>query len=338
MRQMMISLDAKIFDPHSMVAKRMVALGIDRELVIVIPCQTRKRVQLSPTVAVVGSGGRNKMIQFFCLLRQCGQVLRSQVFDSLTTQDPFFIGLIGVWLKKQFCLLLEVQMHGDFYSSSYYVKSGLDNWVRTRLGKYVLCQADRVRAVSQRVAQSLIGLGLEPEKIVLQPVVIPLVTIEQYQPIFDVHEQFPQAKKIAVVMGRLEPIKNVLWLVDVWQDVVRAEPNFLLLIVGEGSQKKDISRAIIELGLQQSVRIVGFTSDPYSYLKTADVLLFPSLSEGYGMVAMEARAAGCPVIMNDVGVGNFELQPSERCKIIPVARRKQWVETIVEVPVRKKIV
>ena len=45
-----------------------------------------------------------------------------------------------------------------------------------------------------------------------------------------------------------------------------------------------------------------WTDDPFSYYKTADLFLLTSNYEGYGMAVVEAMAAGCPVIMTDVGL------------------------------------
>ena len=48
-------------------------------------------------------------------------------------------------------------------------------------------------------------------------------------------------------------------------------------------------------------------------------------------MAMEAHAAGCPVIMNDVGVANYELKPSEKIKISPVNDKEAWIKAIKSV-------
>jgi glycosyltransferase involved in cell wall biosynthesis len=73
-----------------------------------------------------------------------------------------------------------------------------------------------------------------------------------------------------------------------------------------------------------------WTDDPFSYVKTADCVLFPSLSEGYGMVAMEAHAAGTPIIMTDVGVANYELPAGPKVIITPLDDRDKFIQAILQ--------
>src|SRR3989338_9807896 len=128
MRTLMISLDKQILDPQSRVAGRMKEYGMQDELYILIPHHERKEVELSSTVHVVATGG-NKIVQLARLAKMGKAVMREKNIEAITTQDPFFTGWIGLWLKKQRGIPLEVQLHGDFYSTDYYRKSGFMNWI-----------------------------------------------------------------------------------------------------------------------------------------------------------------------------------------------------------------
>ena len=107
--------------------------------------------------------------------------------------------------------------------------------------------------------------------------------------------------------------------------------DFLLLIVGEGSQKNMLKEKVVSLALNKNIKFEDWVDDRFSYLKTCDAVLFPSLSEGYGLVPMEANAAGAPVIMNDVGVANYELIPDEKVKIISVNDKDAWIQAILNI-------
>lgn len=128
----------------------------------------------------------------------------------------------------------------------------------------------------------------------------------------------------------MDPVKNISWLVDVFAVVAKKNPEYLLLIVGSGSEEYNIKTRIEILGLEKNIKMESWTDDPISYLKTADCLLFASLSEGYGLVAMEAHAAGTPVIMSDVGVANYELKPGPKVVVVPVDADK-FVQAILKV-------
>lgn len=333
----MISLDKKILDPSSAVAKRMRQYGAERNLEILIPERTEKSVPLGPTVKAQSTGG-SKRQQFFRLLSLGKKVIEKWKQMGLnrweiTTQDPFFTGLAGLKLKRRHGGELEVQIHGDFFGSAYYRTSSLSNKIRYALGRYIVRRADRVRAVGGRIKESLIQLGVPERNILVRPIAVDTGAIRTYQPKFDVHERYPGYEKIFVYLGRLDPVKNLPWLIETFAEVVKQKPKYLLLIVGEGREKENLKSKISATGgnlkLENNVRIEEWTTDPWSYLKTADGLLFPSLSEGYGLVVLEALAANCPVIMNDVGVARYEVYNDERLRIIPVSDRKGWVQAIL---------
>lgn len=74
-----------------------------------------------------------------------------------------------------------------------------------------------------------------------------------------------------------------------------ARPDVHLLVVGRGPQA--VFAALAErLGVASQVHFVGFVPDPRPYFSAADVFLFPTLYEPFGMVVLEAMAAGLPVI------------------------------------------
>lgn len=321
----MISLDKKILDPNSAVAQRMIEYGKENELFIIIPDKKKEKLDLSQTVHIWSTGGC-KSRQFF-RLRGLGKKIISdfkfQISDCLiTAQDPFFTGLIGVLLKNKFGIKLEVQVHGDFFSD-YYKKQ----WFRQRLARWVVKRADKIRVVGERVRQSLLKLGIADEKIEVKPILIDEVVIKNYVSKINLREKYPGFEKIFLVLGRLDKIKNIAWLINLFKQVAK-QKKYLLLIVGDGIEKQNIQYLISNI---HNVKLESWTNDPISYIKTCDCLLFSSLSEGYGLVPMEAYAVGTPISMNDVGVANYELKPSERVKILPINDKDAWINAILDI-------
>jgi len=321
----MISLDRKILDPNSDAARRMVEYGRTDELFIIIPNREMEAFDLSSTVHVQSTGG-NKLLQF-CRLRKIGnKLIKNNNIQEITTQDPFFTGLVGWCLKKKFNLKLEVQMHGDFFNS-YYQKQ----WIKLKIAKFVLKRADVIRVVGERVKHSLLDLGIRESKIILKSVPIDVEFIKNYQPKIDLHQKYPGYEKIFLVLGRLEQVKNIKWLVELFKEIIKQRNNYLLLIVGGGAEEPNIKYQISNNKLKKNVILENWTDNPFDYLKTADCLLFPSLNEGYGLVAMEAFAAGTPVIMTDVGVANYELKPGPKVIIAPAGDKKEFLKAILEI-------
>lgn len=98
-------------------------------------------------------------------------------------------------------------------------------------------------------------------------------------------------------IGRLDPIKRV-------EDLVRAMTflpvDFRLEIFGEGPQRSQIESLIAHYGLEERVMLRGEIAGSEGALRTIDVLVLPSDAEGFGLVLIEAMAAGVPVIGTNV--------------------------------------
>lgn len=337
----MISLDKNILNKDSVVVRRMFEYGKKNELFIIIPSYGKESLVISQTVHTESTGG-NKLLQFFRLMSIGKKLIKENDIQEITTQDPFFTGLVGWLLKRKLGIKLEVQVHGDFFNG-YYKKQ----WLKLCLAKFILKRADKIRVVGERIKQNLIKFNkIDENKIEVRPVVVDVEKIRNYQPKVDLRQKYPGYEKIFLVLGRLDPVKNIEWLVDIFVEVVRQKNKYLLLVVGGGIEEPRLKLQVASYKLQSNIHFALWTDDPISYLKAADCLLFPSLSEGYGLVAMEAQAAGCPVIMNDVGVANYELKLSEKAdprtvplesgssawvKILPINDKEAWIKAILEV-------
>lgn len=320
----MISLDQKILDPHSKVAERMRGFT---ETDIIIPSINSQKISLSETVHVFGSGG-NKINQFFKVIKLGKKLQVQNSYDLITVQDPFMTALAGllIWKKEK----LEIQVHGDFFSSSYFKKSSVKNFMYYWLARLItLPRADKIRVVGERVKQSLLALGIAMEKIEVRPVVFDAKKIKTYIPKQDVKKEFPGFRKYFAYIGRLETEKNVTWLIKVFDQYLQeSKNNDLLLIVGGGSEKKSLENVVNNLKRNKEIKFAGWSAEPLDYIKTVDCVLIPSQAEGYGLTAMETAIAGTKLIMTDVGVANYELQASEEKVIVPVDDKSTFVTAL----------
>ncbi|MFH1286456.1 MAG: glycosyltransferase [Candidatus Magasanikbacteria bacterium] len=327
MNILMISLDRGVAQKGSSVLNRIIKEYKEDTLHILVPHSEDFQNTPHERVHVLGFGG-NKMKQFFSILKSGRKIVQSNHIDLITVQDPFFIGFIGLLLRKKRNIPVEVQVHGDFFGSEYYRRGSLWNRLRYLLGKMVIKKAEKIRVVSQRIAESIRTMEIKKEKISIRPIKVDTHVIQAHEPKINLHSKYSGFEKIFLVLGRLEKEKNISWLIDVFSEVLGYEKNYLLLIVGRGSEKGALQAQVKRLGLQEFILFEGWTDDPYSYLKTADCLLFPSLAEGYGMVVIEALSAGCPVIMSDVGVAGHEVQSSASVTIVSVGDTEAFLEAI----------
>ena len=82
---------------------------------------------------------------------------------------------------------------------------------------------------------------------------------------------------------------------------VRETVDARLVLVGDGPEYGRTRELVDSLGLADAVRYVGVVDEVAPLLEAADVLLLPSETESFGLVALEAMASGVPVVASDVG-------------------------------------
>lgn len=100
-------------------------------------------------------------------------------------------------------------------------------------------------------------------------------------------------------VGRFSEVKNHDYLVDIFCEIKKQNPNAYLLMVGAGALKKQIEEKLSLLGLAESFMILSHRSDVPFLLKTMDVFVFPSFFEGLSVTLVEAQAAGLRCVVSD---------------------------------------
>lgn len=100
-------------------------------------------------------------------------------------------------------------------------------------------------------------------------------------------------------VGRFDAVKNHAYLLKVFINIRKIYPNAHLVLVGEGNLKNTIIELVEKYGLAEAVIFLGVRNDIPQILGALDILLLPSLHEGFGIVLVEAQAAGTPCLASD---------------------------------------
>ncbi len=108
---------------------------------------------------------------------------------------------------------------------------------------------------------------------------------------------------IVLFLGSLEPRKNLAFLLDVWHEVTRMRGEAKLIVAGGGPRLGELRRRARALGIEASVVFTGQVpaAEKLDYYRLADMLVFPSTMEGFGLVVAEAMSCGLPVLISDRG-------------------------------------
>ena len=111
----------------------------------------------------------------------------------------------------------------------------------------------------------------------------------------------PFEARVILVASRLEPEKAVDVAIRAFAHLVVDEPNSLLLIAGHGSQLSELKQITRDLEIGDSVQFIGFRSDIRTLMSLADVFVFTSPVDSFGLTILEAMSTGTPVIAANAG-------------------------------------
>ncbi|MCF0120857.1 MAG: glycosyltransferase, partial [Oscillospiraceae bacterium] len=129
-------------------------------------------------------------------------------------------------------------------------------------------------------------------------------------------------------VGRLCYQKNQSFLLDAMAIIVKSRPDARLLLVGEGDDRDTLEEKAKALGISDSVIFYGTSNRVEELMCAMDVFAFPSIFEGLGIVAVEAQAAGLPVVCSDMIPSEARL--THLVSALPLDSAASWAERLIE--------
>lgn len=138
----------------------------------------------------------------------------------------------------------------------------------------------------------------------------------------------PKEAPLIVHIGRFAPQKNHVGLLKIAKQLLTHYPATQFVLVGDGSLRSDIEAEILAGSLSHNVRMLGIRQDVERILGASDVFLLPSLWEGFGLVAIEANAAGIPVVGSDAPGLREAVEDGETGILLPVDSTDAFVDTL----------
>ena len=133
-------------------------------------------------------------------------------------------------------------------------------------------------------------------------------------------------------VGRLCSQKNQIFLLEVFAQVINTKPDSRLLLVGDGPDRDMLEKRAEALGIQSQTVFYGRSDKVQELLCAMDIFALPSLFEGLPLAAVEAQAAGLPVLCAQ-GLTK-EVKLSEQLRFLPLDTAA-WVEAITNLDAQK---
>ena len=171
-------------------------------------------------------------------------------------------------------------------------------WMLTYESTEVIVNSNYMKNELQRL------FGLPFEKISVVPNAINLTNYSGIEKDYEFRRQYAMDnEKIVLFSGRLVYEKGVQHLISAMPKIIEHYHDSKLIIVGKGGMIDELKGQVDYLGLGNKVYFTGYLNNKKlcKMYKCADVAVFPSTYEPFGIVALEAMLAGLPVVVSDVG-------------------------------------
>ena len=229
-------------------------------------------------------------------LLQINRLIRDNKIDIYHARDyktcffGFLVGLINPRMKLVFTA------HGWIIDNA---KQKLYTW----LNLFSLKRYDRIIAVSKATKQIMVDSGIDGKRIdlIYNAIDVDLWDRAKVESSFRSELNIPHTGKLVGVVGRLSKEKGIDTTLEVAQKVIMARPDTYFVLVGDGPNRLEVEKNLLDLGLSKNVFLVGFRKDALNIYAGLDLFLSTSLTEGTPNTLLEALAMEVPVVHTAVG-------------------------------------
>ena len=243
---------------------------------------------------------RASHVQF---VRGLSHILRHGKYDVVQNHLGLYSGC-GTWVAKRLGVPVMVTFHNtEFRPTARSFQKPLLRMLRAWYGTisigYALRKSDLIACVSQGVSDRIVAgrPDLMPKsRIMVHGVPVPELPSQEQRNAFRKCFGWSDDTPVVIHVGKFTEQKNHLGLLAVFEGILKRIPDAKLVSIGVGPLKDQVQSVIQEKGLVRSVQLLGQCDDALSLISMADLFLFPSLFEGFGLAALEANAVAVPVV------------------------------------------
>jgi glycosyltransferase involved in cell wall biosynthesis len=191
--------------------------------------------------------------------------------------------------------------HSKVLVSKHYRYASLRGRGQRMLDRLFTNRADAVAAVSKAVRGDLVRHGASAEKVRVVHNGIDLHRFDE-RTAQVLSPDIPTAEgPLLGCFGSLHPLKGHEFLFRAMPAILRAHRSARLLLVGEGTERDRLHRLARSLGIEHAVTMTGFHENVPAVMRRVDLCVHPSIDEAFGLVLLEAMAAGKAIVASAVG-------------------------------------
>ncbi len=216
----------------------------------------------------------------------------------------------------------------DSYAGHYgvgWLRPAVEAWLR-----HFHCRSLATLVPTQALADEIRGLGIDNARLLRRAVDTQLFHPQRRDPALRAQWQAGDATPVVLFVGRIAPEKNLQLAIRSWQAIHAALPDSRCVWVGDGPSRAALQAAHPEIHFTGLLR--GETLA--RHYASADVFPFPSLSETFGNVVLEAMASGLAVVAYDQAAAHEHLIDGLNGRSVAAGEADRFVQCSVEVACR----
>lgn len=263
--------------------------GLNVDLCVFYGVETAFKQELANQGFKIIELGKNLNVYSLSYLWRLWKIMRKGRYDIVHTHNTapqLFAAIASVLCSAVLCTT-EHNTSNRRRGSRWYAP--VDRWMYNKY-KTVICISDKVRE------NLLKHLQKTSAHTITIPNGIDVDKFKSAKPDEEIATNFKTKTKIMMVAG-FRYQKNQPALI---RAIGMLDNHYHLFLVGDGEKRQECEALVKELGLESKVSFLGVRSDVPQLLKAVDICVISSHWEGFGLVAVEAMAAGKPVIASDV--------------------------------------
>lgn len=311
----------------SLLCNHWAKLGAKVMIVAIASVRTSQGYDLRDDITVVHladqvAGNRNKLVRIFALRRIFKEFSPDAIVSFLT--DVNVASLLAGAGTKYPIFVSERSFPPARLKETGRVFSTLRRWLY-RFSDAVVAQTSE--------AESWLSDNCPSSNVVVipNPVSYPLPGASELEAD---HQTLVDGRKVILSSGRLIASKRHDVLIRAFADLADKFPDSILVILGEGPERRDLEELSRQLSVADRVFLLGHMDNPGAWYSQADVFAFPSSFEGFPNAVLEAMSYKLPAICFDIAAGPRQLiQNRENGIILPddnhVARMKSAIDELL---------
>jgi glycosyltransferase EpsF len=269
-------------------------------------------------------------------LRSLARIVKTGNYSILHNHLELYSG-IGTYVGKKCGIPVITSFHNTGFSPQAIPKLPLLYNLRELYGKlsirYALKHSALVTGCSQAVLNYInerFPNVSEREKVLYYGVPLPPRVTEKPRRAFIDGLGLEEDQIIITHVGRFHPQKNHAGLVRIAEKVIDRDKRSQFVLVGDGPLKGNIEATVRDRNLAGNFTFLGIRGDVEAILAGSDIFFFPSHWEGFGLVVLEAMAAGLPVLASDLPVLREAVSKGETGILWPAHDEEGMAQRILE--------